>query len=102
MKETNLRADKTDRQTDRLERANHAAMRGERFRTFVADPDVAAFFDGYEKRLVEAMLSAVAADDDARRSAALQINAMREFRNFLTTGVFVGSQAREILERENT
>jgi len=77
-------------------------MRGERFRSFVADPDVAAFFKAYEADRIERLLRAGAADDDARRSAALEINAMREFKSFITSAIAAGDHASTILQKENT
>ena len=77
-------------------------MRGERFRSFIADPDVAAFFKAYEADRSEKLLHAGAADDRARQSAALEINAMREFKNFIVSAIAVGDHASTILQKENS
>jgi len=87
---------------ERLDRAHQAAIRGDKFKLFLADPDVDAFFVAYERDQVERMLRADVGDDDARRSCALKLSAMREFRSFLATAVKVGDQASATLLKEAT
>jgi len=89
-------------ETQRLDRASQAAMRGERFRDFMADGDVAAFFAAYERDHIERMLKAGPGEDDTRRDAALAISAMREFRAFIHAAILAGARASETLRKENT
>ena len=90
----------SDRQHDKLERAHRAAARGDRFRLFLADPDVGAFFAAYERDRVDDMAKADVCDDDGRRAAALRLRAMREFHSFLTSAVQAGDKASETLMKE--
>ncbi len=94
---------KVDRdKTARLDRASQTAMQGERFRMFLSDPGIVAFFDAYEKDAMSALLKCQPTDDDGRRAAALKINAMRDLRSFLSAAIASGDQASETLKRENT
>lgn len=83
--------------TERLERAGHSVIRAEKFRAFMADPDVRAFLDAYERDNVRKMLSAPLADDEARREAAVAINAMREFVAFVSQAINAGALSAKLL-----
>jgi hypothetical protein len=88
--------------TERLARAQAARDRGERFATFLADPEVEKIFTNYERDQLNQMLAAKPTDDDARRACALAINAMRQFKAFLSAAVVSGEAAGETLKRDNT
>lgn len=83
-----------------LGRLQHARDRGERFKTFLDDPDVAAFFTAYERVEIDAMLKASPTDDETRRAHALAINSMRAFRAFLSAAVVSGETAGDTLKRD--
>ncbi len=82
---------------ERLERAGRSLDRAEKFRAFMRDADVTAFLEAYEKDQIRKMLTAPLADDEARREAAVAINAMREFVAFVTQAINAGAQSAKIL-----
>ncbi len=87
-------------ETERLDRAAQSAMRGDRFRLFMTDPDVIAFFDAYERDHINRMLNAQPSDDDTRRDGAIRIHAMREFRAFIKAAIAAGDKSAETLRKE--
>lgn len=87
-------------ETERLDRAAQSAMRGDRFRLFMSDPDVIAFFDAYERDHVERMLSVAPTDHESRQGEAMLINAMREFRAFIKAAIAAGDRSAETLRKE--
>lgn len=89
--------DKKTRERSRLDRAANSVRRAEKFAAFLADPDIAAYFAAYERDQIENMIKAVPTDDEQRRSAALMINAMREFRGFLMSAIASGETSLNVL-----
>lgn len=85
---------------DRLQRASTSVLRAEKFQRFIDDPDVAAFFDAYERDRVEAMLRASPLDHDARQEAAMQVQAMRQFKAFISSAIVAGERSLEVLNKD--
>lgn len=92
----------SDRKNDRerIERASHSVGRAEKFRQFMSDPDVGLFLEAYEKDQIRKMLSAPLADDEARREAAVAINAMREFVAFVSQAINAGALSAKLLSEK--
>lgn len=65
-------------------------------------PGVQGFFDSREKALINKMISAPAADDDARRGASLELAALRQLRAWIASGVRRGTtDATKLEELQN-
>jgi hypothetical protein len=74
---------------------------GERMRVFVEDPDIKAWFDDAKARQVQAMLAAAPCDDEKRRAAALQINAIEALWGFLRRAATEGQQAANEIDKRS-
>lgn len=79
---------KEERAQDQIERGMAAAR-------LIEDPVVLAYFDSERKRLVDEMIAAPIADDEARRSAALKLQALSDFRSNLTSTAAFGRKLQE-------
>jgi len=79
---------KEERDADQIERGIAAAR-------LIEDPVVIGFFDAERKRLVEEMITAPIADDDARRAAALKLQALADLKSDLITAAALGRKLQE-------
>lgn len=59
------------------------------------DTLVLAFFESERKRLVEQMISASIADDETRRNAAVELQAIRNLQTHLQTEAALGRKQQE-------
>lgn len=79
---------KEERAADQIDRGIAAAR-------LIEDPVVIAFFDAERKRLVDEMIAAPIADDDARRTAALKLQAIADLRSHLASTAALGRKLQE-------
>lgn len=79
---------KEERDHDQIERGLAAAR-------LLDDNVVIAFFDAERKRLVDEMIDAPVADDDARRAAALKLQALSDLKSHLASSAALGRKLQE-------
>lgn len=79
---------KEERTQDQIERGLAAAR-------MIEDPVVIAFLDAERKRLIDEMISAPIADDEARRAAALKLQALSELKTHLSSTAALGRKLQE-------
>lgn len=90
--------------TDRRNQAELAQRHSERITTaarirdFAHDPAVVKWFSEHEAVLVERMILLPTNADEQRRSLALEIQAMRGFRGWLSNTVTAGEHAAKKLQ----
>lgn len=77
------------------ERAADQIDRGLAAQRLIEDQVVIAFFEAERKRLVDEMIAAPIADDEARRAAALKLQAIAELRSHLTSTAALGRKLQE-------
>lgn len=77
------------------ERTAHQIDRGLAAQRLIEDPVVIAYFDAEHARHVETMVNAPISDDDARRAAALKLQALKDLRSHLQTQASLGRKLQE-------
>jgi hypothetical protein len=70
----------------------------ETMRQIMDHPAYAGFFNAYEQALADKMLTAPVLDDDARRSAAIELQILKKFRRHLADVAQRGERAKNKLE----
>ncbi len=62
---------------------------------------IQALFELRETQLINRMITANPGDDESRRSAALELRALRDLRSWIASTVRAGSAATDRLEKQN-
>lgn len=79
---------KEERVADQIERGTAAAR-------LIEDVHVQAYFDNERARLVDQMVAAKITDDDARRAAALELQALSKLKSHLASMAALGRKLQE-------